>query len=78
MLKASLRTKVTHSLDSIISALESLDGTEVSAGYYDRQQHPEHDLTVPEIAAINNYGHEGIVRRPFMTDAGQDNLKKTT
>ena len=77
-MKASLRTIVTHSLDDIIKNLEKLDGTEISAGYYDSQEHPEHDLTVPEIAAINNYGHLNVPRRPFMSDAGQDNIKKTT
>lgn len=78
MFKASIRTTVTHDLDEIIKNLEELDNAEVSAGYYDSQEHPEHDLTVPEIATINNYGFFNVPRRPFMSDAGQDNIKKTT
>jgi len=69
----------TKKLDKIIHELAEVDDTEISAGYFNSKMHPVHtDTTYPDIAYINNYGVGNIPRRPFMSDAGQDNINYIT
>jgi hypothetical protein len=69
----------TRVLDRAIRELDKVDKTEMSAGYFNGRQHPVHtDSTYPDIAFINNYGWGNIPRRPFMSDAGQDDITLRT
>jgi hypothetical protein len=80
MAKSKIEVELdTKLLDRLIRDFEELDGTEVSAGYYNSKPHPIHlGSTFPDIAYVNNYGANGLARRPFMSDAGQDNINKIT
>lgn len=56
--------------DTLIQRMMTLDTVEVEAGFLTNKQHPESDLTIPAIAAIQQYGNESnnIPARPFITD----------
>ena len=58
------------SLDEYFRKMEALDYIVVDAGYLEPKAHPESDLTLPAIAAIQQFGNESnnIPARPFMTD----------
>lgn len=58
------------SLDEYFRKMEALDYIVVDAGYLEPKAHPESDLTIPTIAAIQQFGNESnnIPARPFMTD----------
>jgi hypothetical protein len=66
-------------LDKIIRELGKVDKTNMSAGYFNDKPHPVHtDVSYPQIAFMNNYGWDKIPRRPFMSDAGQDDITLRT
>lgn len=56
--------------DTIIKKMMVLANVEIEAGFLENKRHPESDLTIPAIAAIQQYGNEtnNIPARPFMTD----------
>lgn len=58
------------SLDEYFSKMLALDYIEIDSGYLHPTPHPESDLTIPTIAAIQQFGNEtnNIPARPFMTD----------
>ena len=69
----------SRKLDKIIKELAEVDDTQMSAGYFNDKAHPVHpNTTYPQIAFLNNYGWGNVPRRPFMSDAGQDDIKLRT
>lgn len=58
------------SLDDFFRKMEALDYIEIDAGFLTPKQHPESDLTIPAIAAIQQFGNEtnNVPARPFLTD----------
>ena len=69
----------TLKLDKIINELAEVDDIQMSAGYFNAKAHPVHtNTTYPQMAFLNNYGWGNVPRRPFMSDAGQDDLIKRT
>lgn len=58
------------SLDEFFRKMEALDNIVIEAGYLEAKAHPQSDLTIPAIAAIQQFGNESnnIPARPFMTD----------
>lgn len=58
------------SLDAYFRKMEALDFIEIDAGFLQPKQHPESDLTIPAIAAIQQFGNEtnNTPARPFLTD----------
>lgn len=68
-----IKAKVTQEIDlkvwdEIIAKTENLGNWEVEYGYYENQSHPESDLSLADIAAINEFGSKtkNIPSRPFM------------
>lgn len=55
---------------SIVKKMMELEYVEIEAGFLTNKRHPESDLTIPAIAAIQQYGNEtnNIPARPFITD----------
>lgn len=55
---------------TLAKKLMELQQIEIEAGFLEDKRHPESDLTLPAIAAIQQYGNEtnNIPARPFMTD----------
>lgn len=64
--------------DEIESRLLKLETVEVEAGYITPTPHKHSNLTLPEIAAIQQYGSisRNIPERPFMTDGAELSKKK--
>lgn len=58
------------SLDQYFQKMLALDSIEIDAGYLTPKKHPETDLTLPAIAAIQQFGSDtnNIPARPFLTD----------
>lgn len=59
--------------NKLLKRLETLTDWEVEYGYYDDQMHPEHGLSLAEIARINEYGStaDRIPPRPFMRQTSE-------
>lgn len=66
------------SLDDYFRKMEALDYIEIEAGYLEPKKHPESDLTIPAIAAIQQFGSEtnNIPARPFLTDGALHSSKE--
>lgn len=58
------------SLDQFFRKMEALEFIQIDAGFLEPKAHPESDLTIPAIAAIQQFGNESnnTPARPFMTD----------
>lgn len=69
-----MKTKISAgedtSLDALFAKFLALDKIEIEAGFLTPKHHPESDLSIPAIAAIQQYGNESnnIPARPFITD----------
>lgn len=67
--------------ETIIKKMMDLEQVQIEAGFLTNKRHPESDLTIPAIAAIQQYGNEtnNIPARPFITDGAvisQNNIAK--
>lgn len=66
-----MKTKIDwddwNKLETKLTQLESI---EIEAGYITPKKHPDADITIAEIATIQQYGSitKNIPERPFMTD----------
>lgn len=49
------------SLDEYFSKMLALDNIEIDAGFLTAVRHPESDLTIPAIAAIQQFGNETTI-----------------
>lgn len=58
------------SLNEYFNKMLALDNIEIEAGFLTNVMHPESDLTLPAIAAIQEFGsaRNNIPARPFLTD----------
>ena len=58
------------SLEDYFRKMEALDYIKIEAGFLQPKMHPESDLTIPTIAAIQQFGNESnnVPARPFLTD----------
>ena len=64
----------TKELTKLINKLKALDGAEVETGYFEEDEHPEHNVAMSDLAAWQEYGtkvngREHIPSRPFMYQA---------
>ena len=66
------------SLDEYFKKMLALDTIEIDAGYLTPKVHPETDLTLPAIAAIQQFGSasNNIPARPFLTDGALQSSKE--
>lgn len=69
-MKSEITRGEDMSWDELVKKMLALENIEVEAGYLTAKQHPESDLTIPAIAAIQQFGNEtnNIPARPFLTD----------
>jgi len=58
------------SLDALFKLFSQMENIEIDAGYLEPTPHPHSELTLPEIAALQQFGSSGhkIPERPFLTD----------
>lgn len=70
--------KFESKLPALIKRLDKLDGTELSAGFYEEDRYgPEnHNLSVATVAAMNEFGTKYNPTRPFMSDAFSDSMNQ--
>lgn len=69
-MKSEIKRGDDMSLDEFFRKIEALDKIEIEAGFLTDKRHPESDLTIPVIAALQQFGNESnnLPERPFMTD----------
>lgn len=69
-MKCEIKRGDDMSLDEYFSKMLALDNIEIDAGFLTAVRHPESDLTIPAIAAIQQFGNEtnNTPARPFLTD----------
>lgn len=77
-MKCEIKKGDDMSLDDYFRKMEALDYIEIDAGYLQPKAHPESDLTIPAIAAIQQFGSEtnNTPARPFMTDGALHSSKE--
>lgn len=77
-MKCEIKKGDDMSLDDYFRKMEALDYIEIDAGYLEPKLHPESDLTIPAIAAIQQFGNEtnNTPARPFMTDGALHSSKQ--
>lgn len=66
------------SLEQYFTKMLALDSIEIDAGFLEPKSHPESDLTIPAIAAIQQFGSDtnNIPARPFLTDGALHSSKE--
>ena len=69
-MKSEIKRGDDMSLDEYFKKMEALDYIEIDSGFLTDKPHPESDLSIPAIAAIQQFGNESnnTPARPFLTD----------
>ena len=77
-MKCEIKKGDDMSLDQYFAKMLALDHIQIDAGFLEAKQHPESDLTIPAIAAIQQFGNEtnNTPARPFLTDGALHSSKE--